>query len=244
MSGAPESHPHGQSNARIQQPVQHSHPARAGATGDRGEDLPVDLTTDPRRHLVQRRERRQLETAFHQTFQRHIDQIRGMVPHVRGFPDRLGRHCPSRIGIAHHANPLADRVPVPATRPPSRVDRCHLRRQVEVPTHVIHDQRRDLAQRREVPQPAEALQHHDHRKEVFVRTGEPAGPRHLVRLRRVGVPVVLAEKPTDMADLSRPARSFQRKTNAKRRISEAHPRCSASGEHRPDRARRSLRSVS
>jgi hypothetical protein len=100
-----------------------------------------------------------------------------------GFPDGIGCHLPRPRRIEDHPEPSADQVPVPLSRAGRRVHGGDPLSQPQIPAHMIDHRGRHRLQRREVPQPAEALQPDHQGQHMLIRPRRAPGPRHLIRLR-------------------------------------------------------------
>jgi hypothetical protein len=85
---------------RVQQALRPLPPLRAHPGDDARADRLVDLGTDVRRHLVQRGVRRELQRGLDDALQRHVDQVRRVVPHLRRLADRGRRQRPGPPRVA------------------------------------------------------------------------------------------------------------------------------------------------
>ena len=164
--------------------------------------------------------------------QRDIDQIGGMIAGVGGSPDGLGGHLPRPCRIQDHPEPPANEVPVPLSRAGRRVHGGDLLSQPQIPAHMIDHRSRHRLRRREVPQPAEALQPDHQGQHMLIRPRRTPGPRHLIRLRReehVQFPrrkqplEPRIRRPLDRCHLRRPPCDPTRSTHTDRGKGSRHP---------------------
>ena len=155
-----------------------SHPG-----GDAGEDRLVDLSADGRCHLIQRGVRRKLQRGLDDALQRHVDQVRRVVPHLRRLADRGLRQHPGPPHVIGHALPLAHLAAVPLSGPCRPVAGLGLCGQPEAVPHVIGYGLGDLLARAEPRHLLEALQVDHQRQQRLRRLGPLPCPGSLVRGR-------------------------------------------------------------